>query len=134
MVTHEIRNALKQAVTELHIAEFELNRPHEDVVTMSVCYSARHSLVAMLRLYLMSKDVDQIKGNTLKALLNQCISIDNQFSEIAISDILCNELDHDACDGKYCLTVDKVNECVAVTNKFKTLVLEKLKINESEMN
>lgn len=130
MVTNEIRNALKQAVTELSIAEFELNRPHEDVVTMSVCYSARHSLVTMLRLFLMSNDVGQIKGNTLKELLNQCIRIDNQFSKIAISEILCNELDHEACDGKYCLTVDKVNECVTVANQFKMLVLEKLKINE----
>ena len=134
MVTNEIRNALKQAITELRIAEFELNRPHEDVVTMSVCYSARHSLVTMLRLFLMSKDVDQNPGNSLKSLLNQCCIIDDQFSKISLSEILCNELDHEACDGKYCLTVDKVNECVTVTNKFKTLVLEKMKINESEMN
>lgn len=134
MVTNEIRNALKQAVTELSIAEFELNRPHEDVVTMSVCYSARHSLVTMLRLYLMSKDVDQSKGNSLKDLLDQCIKIDSQFSKIDVSDILCNELDHKTCDGKYCLTVDKVNECVAIAKQFKILVLEKLKINESEMN
>jgi hypothetical protein len=130
MVTDEIRNSLQQALTELRIAEFELNRPHEDVVTMSVCYSARHSLVTMLRLFLMSNDVDQSKGNSLKDLLNQCINIDSQFSTIDVSEILCNELDHQACDGKYCLTVDKVNECVAVTNKFKTLVLEKMKINE----
>ncbi len=133
MVTNEIRNALKQALTELHIAEYELNRPHEDVVTMSVCYSARQSLISMLRLFLMSNDVESVKSNNLKELLNQCIKINNQFSKIDVSDILCKELNQEACDGKYCHTVDKVDECVIVAKKFKTLILGILKINESEM-
>lgn len=134
MVTNEIRHALKQALTELHIAEYELNRPLEEVVTMSVCYSARQSLVTMLRLYLMSNNIDQVKGNSLKDVMNQCISIDNQFSKINVSAILCKDLNHEACDGKYCMTVDKVVECVTVANQVKILVLEKMKINEREMN
>ncbi len=134
MVTNEIRSSLKQALTELRIAEHELNRPHEEVVTMSVCYSARQSMTSMLRVFLLSHSMNHNEGNSLKNILNQCIKIDDQFSKIDVSAVLCNGMNHDECDGKYCLTVDKVNECVSAANQFKTLVLEKLKINESELN
>ena len=133
MLSNEIRNALKQAITELRIAEFELNRPNEDVVTLSVCYSARQSTNTMLRLFLLAKDINHNEGKSLKELLSQCVKIDKEFSDVDITNVTCNELNHDECDGKYCLTIDKVNECVSVANKFKTLVLGKLKINESEM-
>jgi|GEM_PF-823031 len=134
MITNEIRNALKLTLTELHIAELELNRPPAEVVTMSVCYSARHSLTNMLRLFLMNNNVDQIKGNSLKDVMYQCIKIDNQFSKINLSPFLCKELNQEACDGKYCLTIGQVNECVSVANQVKILVLEKMKINERGMN
>ena len=58
MATNEVKKSMKDALSELRIAEFELNRPHEDVVSMSVCYSARHSLNSLLRTYLMSNNVD----------------------------------------------------------------------------
>ena len=134
MATNEVKKSMKDALSELRIAEFELNRPHEDVVSMSVCYSARHSLNSLLRTYLMSNNVDHKNGNSLKDLLNECIKIDNQFSKLDVSSVLCNDIHHEVCDGKYCLTVDKVNECVTLANQVKSIVLEKLKINESEFN
>src|ERR1035437_792912 len=134
MVTIEIRNSLKQALTELRIAEHELNRPHEDVVTLSVCYSARHSMNPLLRLFLLSNDIDHNEEKSLSELHAQCVKIDKEFSSIDISTINCNELNRTERDGKYCMTIDKVHECVVLANRFKTIILNKLKINESEMN
>lgn len=133
MVTNEIRNSLKQALTELRIAQNELDRPHEDVVTLSVCYSARHSMNTFLRLFLSSNNISYNKEMSLSELHAQCIKLNKEFSSINISDIHCNELNRTERDGKYCQTIEKVDECFVVANQFKDLVLTILKINESEM-
>ena len=134
METTEIINSLKNALAELRIAEMELNRPHEDVVSMSVCFGARNSLNSLLKTYLMSNNIDSATSNNTKELLNQCLEFDNRFSTLDISSMMCNELNHEGCDGKYCLSVSKVDECVTLANQVKSIVLEKLKINESEFN
>lgn len=134
MVTSEVINSLKAALSELRIAEFEMNRPHEDVVTMSVCYSARHSLNSLLRTYLMSTNIDPNTGKSLRELLDLCVAQDKRFSQLNITDVLCNSIHHESCDGKYCMSVEKVNECVTAANQAKDIVLEKLKIKESELN
>lgn len=130
MVTTEIRKSLNQAITELRIAEHELNRPNEDVVKMAVCYSARHSMNTLLRLYLLSNDIKDNEEKSLTDLHNQCVKIDNDFSTIDISNIHCNKLNREERDGKYCLTIDKVHECVTLANLYRILILNKLKINE----
>ena len=133
MGTSEIHSSLKQALTELQIAEFELNRPHEDVVKMAVCYSARHSMNTLLRLYLLSNNSKNNEEKSLTELHNECVKIDNDFSAIDISDIHCNNLNRSERDGKYCLTVEKVHDCVAIANLYKTIILTKLKINVNEL-
>jgi uncharacterized protein (DUF4213/DUF364 family) len=134
MVSTEVISSLKEALTELRIAEFELNRPHEDVVAMSVCYSARLSLNSLLRTYLLSNNQDPNLGKSSRELLEKCISIDGKFSAIPISALQCNSINHEACDGKYCMSVDKVSECLNAANQAKEIVLETLKIKESELN
>ena len=52
MNTLEFRNSLKQAEQALLSAESELNRPHEDVVTLSACQSVRTSMRDMMQLIL----------------------------------------------------------------------------------
>ena len=134
MVSTEVFNSLKEALTELRIAEYELNRPEEDVVTMSVCYSARHSLNSLLRTYLMSNNLNPNESKNSRELLDQCIALDKQFSTVHISALQCNSINHEACDGKYCMSVDKVTECLTAANQAKAIVLEKLKLKESELN
>ena len=134
MVTNEIRLSLKQAFTELQNAESELNRPHEDVVSLSVCFGARQSLISMLRLFLNVSNSVKNTDSSINDLFNQCVKLDDRFSKIDLSAIRCNEIDHEACEGKYCLEVNKVGECVAAAKQVKLLLLEKLMINESELN
>ncbi len=51
MITEEIRNSFMQANQVLLQAQTELNRPHEDVVTLSACQSVRASMKQMMHLY-----------------------------------------------------------------------------------
>jgi len=133
MVTTEIKDSLKQALTELRIAEYELNRPNEDVVTLSICLTARQSMGAMLQLFLLSKSINHNAGKSLSNLLDQCKKIDKQFESIELSNIFCNELTHDECENKYCLSAENVTHCITVANQLKTLVLHKFKLTESEI-
>lgn len=133
MVTTEIKNSLKQALTELKIAEYELNRPNEDVVTLSICLTARQSMSAMLRLFLLSKSINHNAGKSLCNLLNQCKKVDTQFESIELSKILCNELSQSECENKYCLSTQNVTDCITVANRIKLIVLNRLKLNESEI-
>jgi len=132
METNEILTSLKKALAGLEIAEFEMNRPHEDVVSMSVCYGARQSLISLLQLYLEGENLTPSKN--IKELYNECLKRDNRFAGINLTSIRCNEIHNEDCEGRYCLSVDKVSECVKVAKEVKTLVLEKFKINESELN
>ncbi len=131
METNEILTSLKKALASLEIAEFEMNRPHEDVVSMSVCYGARQSLISLLQLYLAGEN--SAPSSNIKELYNECLKRDNRFASIDLTSIRCNDIQHEECEGRYCLSVDKVSECVTVAKAVKELLLEKLKINESEL-
>ena len=133
MVTKEIKTLLKKAISELKIAEYELNRPNEDVVTVSVCLSARQSINSLLRLFLLSKSINHTDGKSLQELLAQCKNSDKQFESIDISTILCNALNHDECENKYCLTTESVTNCFSIANQVKRLVLNRLNLTESEI-
>ena len=133
MVTTEIKKSLKQSIVELKIAEYELHRPNEDVVTMSVCLTARQSMSKMLRLFLLSKSINHNAGRSLCNLLIQCKKVDTQFESIKLNKVLCNELSQGDCENKYCLSNVSVTNCIEVANQIKVLVLQKLKLSESEL-
>ena len=133
MVTNEIKNQIKKAISEIKIAEYELNRPNEDVVTVSVCLSARQAMNSLLRLFLLSKSINHNEGKSLQDLLAQCKKIDGQFDTIDISNVLCNSLNHHECENKYCLTTESVTNCLSSANKVKALVLQKLNLKEDEI-
>ncbi len=133
MVTKEIRELLKQAITDLSIAEYEINRPTRDSVTLSACLCARQSMKSMMRLFLLTHSINHNESTSLKELINQCIQVDKQFASIDISNINCSELNHAACDGMYCLSLENVSDCIGAGNKMKAIVLDNLRINEREM-
>lgn len=133
MIDTKISASLKEAFAELRIAEQELSRPSEDAVTLSACLGARQSINSMLKMYLLSQSINHSDGKSLTELMDQCKHIDKDFGKIDLSSILCKGMNQDECDGKYCLSTENVNNCVAVANQLKTLVLNKLKINESEL-
>ena len=111
MITNEIRHSLKHVLTQLHHVEHELNRPHEDVVTLTVCLGARRSISELMNVFLLSNAVTNNEHKSLDALLSECKKFDAQFSTIDLSKIVCKEMNTKECDGKYCLETENVRDC-----------------------
>ena len=129
MITEEIRNSLKQANQVLLQAEEELNRPHEDVVTLSACQSVRTSMKLMMRHYLTALGAKHTEGMSMEELLNACIKTNDIFSRIDVSNIECKGIGHDKCEGKYCLSIENVSCCITAANQLKAIVWSELKVN-----
>lgn len=132
MGTLEINESLKKAVENLRIAEFELNRPSEDVVTLSVCLKARQYMSAMMQLFLSSKLINHKEGESLESLLNLCKAVDPQFESINFSTVFCCELNNIECENSYCLSLEKVNNCIETANRVKLIVLNNIELSEIE--
>lgn len=132
-ITNEIRISLKEVLAQLHHVEHELNRPHEDVVTLTVCLRARKSINELMNVFLLSNAVTNNQHKSLDSLLSECKKFDAQFSTIDLSKIVCKEMNTEECNGKYCLDTKNVSDCFVVANKLKTIVLNKLAISESEL-
>jgi hypothetical protein len=133
MITDEIKYSIKEAIEELSIAEHELNRPNDDIVAMSVCLSAKISMNAFLRMYLLSKANKHTQGKSLADLLKKCAEIDKQFESISLEKVFCNTLEPHECDNKYCLSTHTVRECINTANKVKEIVLKNLQLTEAEL-
>lgn len=133
MVTQQIKDLLKQAITDLKIAENEFNRPAEDMVTLSVCLTARETTNEMLRLYLLSKNINHNEGKSLNDLIGQCIGLDKKFNSVELNKILCNRLNHSECENKYCLSTENVTNCITVALQVKSIVLNSLELLENEL-
>ncbi|MFI5149997.1 MAG: hypothetical protein ACHQRM_09715 [Bacteroidia bacterium] len=133
MITYEVKNSLNAALKDLQLAESELNRPNEDVVTMSVCLTARRATNSLLRTYLQSRSINHSEGKSLLNLLNLCKTLDKQFEAVDISLIACNEANMKECECDYCLSPENVTDCYKVAVQIKNLVLQKLKVSEHEL-
>ena len=133
MVKSKLRHSLKKTLSELKIAENEINRPNEDVVTLSVCLTARQSMLAMMRLFLLSKSVSHNEGECVCDLMKQCIKIDKEFESIGLTKLMCSQLQAVDCEKTYCLSIQNVTHCIATANKLKLLVMNKLQFTESEI-
>lgn len=130
MITAEFRNSLNQAAQTLLAAESELNRPHEDVVTLSACQSVRTSMRSMMQLYLTAHAVDNTDKTSIEELMDMCVKANKLFSAVDISNIECKGLGHENCNGKYCLSIENVNCCVTAANQVKNIVWSELKVND----
>ncbi len=129
MITNDIINLVKQTITQLESVEEELNRPLEDVVTLSACYNVRHSMMTMMNLYLQNHSITFQEEKSLEDLLARCIALDNQFAEVDLTKIACKEHENAACTSQYCLSTDKVTDCLVAANQIKGLIVDKLNIS-----
>ncbi len=76
----DIRNSLKTVLNHLKMSETELNRPNEDVVTLSVCLGARQSLSTLMRIKRLFKihnllPVEDVVQSLMVAIFNSLILI-----------------------------------------------------------
>ncbi len=132
MVTPNSDSLLRQAILDIRMAETELNRPDEDVVTLSACLCARDSIVKIMEFYLNNKAINYDTNLSIDDLHKKCLTLNSDFAKVDITQVTCRNYDHANCDGKYCLSTDSIQDCLSASNTLKGIVLNELKINESE--
>ena len=106
----------------LQLAMDEINRPEEDVVSLSVCRGTKMTLDLFMSAYLLKNNVDPTSLNSTSERYEKCMILDPTFKEINIYQLEC--MDEKGCDTAcYCLSVDKVTECLKIAEDIRTKVV-----------
>ena len=97
-----------EAKKNLDVANEELFKPKEDVVSYLVCKSSQHAIENYLKGYLTQRGFETSANETMEGLLKRCKSLDNKFNPINLEAIDCKA---HKIDSKYCQSVSKVTSC-----------------------
>lgn len=114
----------KNAKEKLQIANEELFKPEEDVVTYLVCKNSQYAIEAYLKGYIKNCGFVTHDNEALDGLLNRCIALDGKFSKINLNVLDCKAT---KIDSRYCSDVNKVSSCFDVADSLDTL-LKQMKI------
>ena len=112
------------AENKLKIANEELFKPEEDVVSYLVCKNSQYAIEAYLKGYLNHRGFETHDKETLEGLFERCKSLDSKFSAIEIGVINCRASN---IDSRYCTDVAKVSSCFNTADSLDTL-LKQLRI------
>lgn len=100
----------------------ELNRPEEDVVSLSVCKGTKLTLDLFISAFLLKNNVDPSSMEGIVERYKKCLILDPTFDKIDIYQLDC--MDEKGCDAsRYCLSVDKVNDCLKIAEDIRTKVV-----------
>jgi len=106
----------------LETALNEINRPEEDVVTLSVCKGTKLTLDLFLSAFLLKNNVEPESLESLSAKYEKCLILDPTFEKTDIYQLDCT--DKNGCDiSRYCLSVEKVNECLKIAEDVRNKVV-----------
>lgn len=125
------KRILEMAIIELDKLKEEMNRPEEDVVSFSVCYSARKSIADFLSFYLTINNVDTSGANNLEDMLQLCIGLDDKFMDLDLSELVCFS-DDISSSKAHCMELEQLNHCVETVEKTKDLVHQLSQIKRDE--
>lgn len=112
------------AENKLKIANEELFKPEEDVVSYLVCKNSQYAIEAYLKGYLNHRGFETHDKETLEGLFERCKSLDSKFGAIEIGVINCRASN---IDSRYCTDVAKVSSCFNTADSLDTL-LKQLRI------
>jgi hypothetical protein len=125
-----IIESLKQTADGLRASNEELNRPQENVVSISVCHHTQDAMKRMMQLYLEHHGTQTDDNAGLGELFDECYRRNPAFIQADIAHIDCKDLDARACGEQYCLSVDAVTCCSHVARQLKDVIWSELKIGE----
>jgi HEPN domain-containing protein len=114
----------KEATKNLQLAKKELFKPSEDIVTYSVCKNAQSAIENFLKGFLLKNKVEIVVEDTIGALYDKCLVVDENFKDIDMNVIACK--DH-AIDSRYCSEINSVSACFDTADNINTY-LKKIKI------
>jgi hypothetical protein len=123
-----MNDPMKMLITaseRLDIAAEELNRPDEDVMTISVCHQARSILTDLITAYLHAKGKDYRHASDLETLRRLAAETDVRFNTLDLESMICHptKVEGEPC---YCMGVDRVRECLELARTCKGWVEEAL--------
>lgn len=127
MKKDKIAESINKLIIELENSKEEINRPLEDVVTLSVCFKVRNAISEILKLFLDSISAKYNNENSLEQLFLLCKNSTKGFENIDISKVYCNNETNTNCNDKYCQSIDKVAECISVAESLKEVISKKIK-------
>lgn len=116
MSTNVIKTKFEQGDQFLELAQEELNRPAEDVVSYMVCRSVRKSISSYLMGFLLKNEVVFDEEETVYDLLKKCQKINNEFSSIDLSPITFTK------DYEYTAEINQMMRGIDLANETKELI------------
>jgi len=114
----------EKAQEKLSLANKELFKPEEDVVSYMVCKNSQIAIEAYLKGYLSHRGFESHEKEHLEGLLIRCKELDNRFNNIDLNVIDCKTSNF---ENNYCSEVNKVSSCFDVADSIDTL-LKRLKV------
>jgi len=128
--------ALEKALHDLRLAEDELCRPEEDVLTTCSCYFMQSAINGLFLAYLKhrSPNAEYSPGLSSSQLLAMCSQVDIRFKGLDLSGIECrNHVSGTHVEVAFCQSIDKSNQCLNTTRSIKELVLAGMQVKESDI-
>lgn len=119
MEKDRINDLLDQAKSLLEMANEEMSRSEEDVVTFMVCHGSRRAIVNYLQGFLLRNGVEPGTAG-IEKLLEKCQKLDGRFSVIDFSPVYCR---FEYEEKEYCLGTKKVGECLDIANRVEKMVV-----------
>lgn len=114
----------EKAKENLKIANEELFKPEEDVITYLVCKNSQHAIENNLKGYLTLRGFETHEHETLESLLDRCKALEPKFKNVHFDPIDCRA---HTIDTTYCTNVKKVSSCFDTADNLDTF-LKQLKI------
>lgn len=109
-----------KAQNKINLAEQNLMKPKEDIVSFSVCIHSRTAIQFLLESYLIKNNVPIKEKESIALLLERCIIYNSKFKAIDFTKIDCR---HNTTNHGYCNSIDKVSNCLLVAKQIEELLV-----------
>ena len=103
----------QEASEKLDLANTEISRPPEDIVSYLVCKNAQFAIENYLKGFLFQHGVDASNYTTIDILFEQCKLVNNKFERINLSMINCKS---EQFSTAYCNDIPRVSNCFNIAN------------------
>lgn len=129
----ETLQQLRSANQKFLLAQNELNRPSEDVVPISVCFSVRQSMLEWMQGFLQFANHTGSKDAQLDNLLAHCRACAPAFNSVKLDAVMCCKEDSSQWEKSYCLAVSNLCGCLKTASEIKAQVMKALNLTEKEI-
>ena len=116
MNTNGIKTKFEQGDQFLELAQEELNRPAEDVVSYMVCRSVNKSISSYLMGFLLKNKMVFGEEETVHDLLKKCQQINSKFKRIDLSPITFTK------DYEYSAEINQMEKGIDLATATKELI------------